>query len=299
MLISGIRLARGLSLEVVIEALLEQTSRLRVVCTSESAVLSSSAVASSVYQLQKLRSSDALRLFISACPRATTELERQVLYHSLRSSLDRESDSVGGLARDFCEILNSGVPAKIIAEAGRYLGRPKAWTEAHTAYRNSLLAAGRADGGPETLNYELDPQIHPHDVLCGRDARANSHIGNISWRALVQDNKSLYLSLPMHQRWLLSQSIVMSIRSQNPPGKFLKKHGNSELWYDVGDKMAAELAARELEGVEAPTHENLTTASSGEALTLPRSASSMAEGRACPFLETGSSFGSMCLSDDA
>lgn len=57
---------------------------------------------------------------------------------------------------------------------------------------------------------------------------------------LVAANKELYVSLPKKQKMLLSQSIVNAVRSQNPPGRFLQKDAESDLWYDVGDKRAQE-----------------------------------------------------------
>lgn len=111
----------GLALDAVIETLVEQTCRLQVVCTSTSTVLSSSVVASSVYQLGGLCSIDALRLCVLSCPRTTTDLERQVMFHLLSSSRDLEYGSLASFSRGLDEILNAGVPSQIIAEAGRYL----------------------------------------------------------------------------------------------------------------------------------------------------------------------------------
>jgi hypothetical protein len=89
-------------------------------------------------------------------------------------------------------------------------------------------------------------QPHPHDVMSGRGGRTNSHIGNLYWRMLVQSNKELYLSLPRKQKMLLSLSIVHTIRSQNPPGRFLQKDPMINLWYDVGDQKAQEKTSQAL-----------------------------------------------------
>lgn len=63
---------------------------------------------------------------------------------------------------------------------------------------------------------------------------------------LVTANKELYVSLPKKQKMLLSQSIVNAVRSQNPPGRFLQKDTQSDLWYDVGDKRAQEKTSQAL-----------------------------------------------------
>jgi hypothetical protein len=124
------------------------------------------------------------------------------------------------------------------------------------------------------------PQPHPHDVLCGRGGGTNSHIGNTQWRALVQDNKKMYLTLPKKQKMLLSQSIVMSIRSQNPPGRFLIKDAKTDLWYDVGDQRATEKTSQALREGAPTLRENLsaapTSSSGGEdnAPSRPSDASS-------------------------
>jgi len=90
------------------------------------------------------------------------------------------------------------------------------------------------------------PEPHAHDVLCGRGGGTNNHIGNSHWRMLVAANKQLYITLPKRQKMLLSRSIVNAVRSQNPPGRFLQKHGKTKLWFDVGDQRAQEKTSQAL-----------------------------------------------------
>jgi hypothetical protein len=89
----------------------------------------------------------------------------------------------------------------------------------------------------------------------------------MQWRALVNSNKALYVTLPKRQKLLLSKSIVNAVRSQKPPGRFLQKHHDSGLYYDVGDQRAQEKTSQALrEGAPdikkkiglAPTLENET-----------------------------------------
>ena len=87
---------------------------------------------------------------------------------------------------------------------------------------------------------------HPHDVLCGRGGGTNNHLGNSHWRTLVAANKELYVTLPKRQKILLSRSIVHAVRSQNPPGRFLQRDSDTDLWYDVGDQRAQEKTSQAL-----------------------------------------------------
>lgn len=54
------------------------------------------------------------------------------------------------------------------------------------------------------------------------------------------------MSLPKRQKQLLSRSIVHAVRSQNPPGRFLQRDPQSDLWYDVGDARATEKTSQAL-----------------------------------------------------
>merc|ERR1712038_969113 len=79
---------------------------------------------------------------------------------------------------------------------------------------------------------------HPHDVLCGRGKSANSHPGNVHFRSMIQNVKVMYVSCSKRNKKDFSYVIVQSIRRMNPPGRFLKKDPESNLWYDIGDKQA-------------------------------------------------------------
>lgn len=54
------------------------------------------------------------------------------------------------------------------------------------------------------------------------------------------------MTLPKRQKQLLSRSIVHAVRSQNPPGRFLQRDAQSDLWYDVGDARATEKTSQAL-----------------------------------------------------
>ena len=80
---------------------------------------------------------------------------------------------------------------------------------------------------------------HPNDVLCGRGGMTNQHVGNAHWRSLVAANRRLYIKLPKKQKMLVAESIVKAVRSQDPPGRFLKLDHQTKVWTDIGDRKAA------------------------------------------------------------
>lgn len=77
------------------------------------------------------------------------------------------------------------------------------------------------------------------DVLCGRGGMAQKHVGNKTYRALVNLNKQLYASCRTTEKIKISRSIVAAIREQK--GRFLEKEANSDTFYDIGDKKAVEV----------------------------------------------------------
>jgi len=97
----------------------------------------------------------------------------------------------------------------------------------------------------DTPKEELENHNH-HDVLCGRGGGSYKHLGNSTYRHLVNLNKELYLSCKKHDKIKISIAIVSAIRSQDPPGRFLEKNMASGRWYDIGDKKAIEKTSQAL-----------------------------------------------------
>jgi hypothetical protein len=82
---------------------------------------------------------------------------------------------------------------------------------------------------------------HNNDVLCGngREGTLNAHPGNEHFQKLVDQEKRLYLTArSIHEKRLILSKIVDEIRNLNPPGRFLLKDANSNLWRDIGDERA-------------------------------------------------------------
>ncbi len=84
----------------------------------------------------------------------------------------------------------------------------------------------------------LHEEPHSNDVLCGRGQVINAHPGNVHFRSIVNHLKLEYVMSKKADKKVFANVIVESIRSRNPPGRFLKQDKETKLWYDVGDKVA-------------------------------------------------------------
>lgn len=81
---------------------------------------------------------------------------------------------------------------------------------------------------------------HPHDVLSGRGGRINSHPGNVRFREIVDSHKREYLDprTKKVEKARIAARIVASIRSSDPPGRFLKEDADVSAWVEIGDEKA-------------------------------------------------------------
>lgn len=87
-------------------------------------------------------------------------------------------------------------------------------------------------------------ELTESDVLCGRGGMTNHHAGNIFFRKLVRMKQEIYLQASKREKASVARDIVSFIRNMNPPGRFLKKDGNS--WKDIGDRKAREKTSQAL-----------------------------------------------------
>jgi hypothetical protein len=76
--------------------------------------------------------------------------------------------------------------------------------------------------------------VHDHDVLSGRGAFVNGHVGNSRLRTLALERKIQFDSGNYTEKRSLATEIVQIVRALKPPGRFLKK---------VSAKVAAKAAA--------------------------------------------------------
>lgn len=65
--------------------------------------------------------------------------------------------------------------------------------------------------------------VHDHDILCGRGAFVNGHIGNQRLRTLAQERKAAFDSGNYTEKRTLAGEIVQIIKALDPPGRFLKR----------------------------------------------------------------------------
>lgn len=84
------------------------------------------------------------------------------------------------------------------------------------------------------------------DVLFGRGGLTNSHPGNRRFRDIILLHRPDYIRAIKIEKPNVARRIVRAIRCSDPPGRFLKKNKETGLWYDVGDKHAAEKTSQAL-----------------------------------------------------
>jgi hypothetical protein len=65
--------------------------------------------------------------------------------------------------------------------------------------------------------------VHAHDVLCGRGAYVNGHVGNARLRELALERKHAFDHGNYTDKRHLAMDIVQIIHQLDPPGRFLKR----------------------------------------------------------------------------
>jgi hypothetical protein len=65
--------------------------------------------------------------------------------------------------------------------------------------------------------------VHDHDILSGRGAFVNGHIGNARLRTLASERKIQFDSGGYTEKRALATEIVQIIKALDPPGRFLKR----------------------------------------------------------------------------
>jgi len=89
-------------------------------------------------------------------------------------------------------------------------------------------------------DFQLIGIEHPHnnDVLLGRGNYVNMHTGNKRFRYYVKMQREQYVATPKCDKPIFAKMIVSTIRNLVPPGRFLMKEKDNNLWSDVGDRKA-------------------------------------------------------------
>lgn len=96
-----------------------------------------------------------------------------------------------------------------------------------------------------TSDEQQEKEFTSNDVLCGRGGLTNNAPGNIFFRKLVRMKQQVYLLASKREKAGVAREIVETIRSLNPPGRFLKKDSNG-VYTDIGDRKAREKTSQAL-----------------------------------------------------
>lgn len=105
--------------------------------------------------------------------------------------------------------------------------------------------AAAADSGDRFLMANISNPHPDNDVLMGRGSTAHNHPGNVRHRSLVLAQKESYAALKGGgQKSNLAMELVLDWRRQDPPGRFLRKNEETNLWNDIGNELAREKTAR-------------------------------------------------------
>lgn len=70
--------------------------------------------------------------------------------------------------------------------------------------------------------------VHDHDVLSGRGAFVNGHIGNENFRKLCAERKAQFDAANYSEKRTLATEVVNITRNKDPPGRFLKRAPKKE-----------------------------------------------------------------------
>ena len=89
----------------------------------------------------------------------------------------------------------------------------------------------------------LDPGFEPgeHDVICSRGKQYYNHIGNIRFRALIQDQVERYSRAENKvAKSRIVMSIVNEVRSASPAGGFVRFSLKRGCYVEIGDELVSQ-----------------------------------------------------------
>ncbi|GKY92814.1 hypothetical protein MPSEU_000251000 [Mayamaea pseudoterrestris] len=95
--------------------------------------------------------------------------------------------------------------------------------------------------------------VHLHDVLLGRGAFINAHLGNERLRQLALERKNLFDTGSYTEKRTLAVEILQKIRELDPPGRFLSKIADptalTDKWEEVLDEDAIQKACQAMRDI--------------------------------------------------
>lgn len=87
---------------------------------------------------------------------------------------------------------------------------------------------------------------HENDILLGRGGNNNKHVGNEKFRSLARAVAKQYSISTKKEKSEISRNLVNQVRQLSVPGRFLKRVGVNQVWFDIGDDAAREKASQVL-----------------------------------------------------
>ena len=130
----------------------------------------------------------------------------------------------------------------------------------------------RNQNGQQHMKNVICP--HHNDVINGRGKFAMHWNGNQIFRTLVESHKEEYLNSDNDKKVAIARSIINIIRTQNPPGRFLKLDASTNKWNDIRNKKAARKIRQALQG--GTTNSNSNSVDSSYNVSQLRSVTSAA-----------------------
>lgn len=114
--------------------------------------------------------------------------------------------------------------------------------------------------------------VHDHDILCGRGAFVNGHVGNQRLRTLALERKAAFDAGNYTEKRSLAGEIVQIIKGLEPAGRFLKRgpatpakaekkedeswvvppKGTSGEWEELSDEKAIHKACQVMRDIDRP-----------------------------------------------
>jgi hypothetical protein len=105
-----------------------------------------------------------------------------------------------------------------------------------------LVVDAKDDTSEPYLELRLLPQgfvLGNNDVLCGRGKKCFKHIGNLTFRKLIQERLQKYdAAATKTEKTFIIREVVNIVRDTSPNGGFVKRDTLTGRYYEVGDTMA-------------------------------------------------------------
>jgi len=131
---------------------------------------------------------------------------------------------------------------------------------------NKITSGGRGIGKHTPFSQNIQPGAgglikcpSVNDVISGRGGRISQHLANLYYRTLVNKYKHKYIDKRTKKldKVKIANHIVMLIRSENPPGRFLKQDTDTKYWKEIGDFKAGKKVGQAMREKSTETRRNM------------------------------------------